>query len=74
MCTFLTFKAKMTDACRYLLYGVIHFKKIIMCETNVCKDDNGRDDKIIDLLEEKEREEQKENYNKNNRYVSLSLY
>ena len=64
----------MTDACRYLLYGVTHFKKIIMCKTNACKDDNGKDDKIIDLLEEKEREELKKNYKKNNRYASLSLY
>ena len=69
----LNFKSKMTDACRYLLYAVTHFKKIIMNKTNVCKVDNGKDDKIIDLLEEKEREETKENYKTNNRHEPLSL-
>ena len=44
-----------------------------MNKTNVPKDDDGKDDKIIDLLEEKEREEPKENYKKNKRHTSLCL-
>ena len=36
----------MTDACKYLLEGVTHFKKIIMYKTNVSNDDDGKDDKI----------------------------
>ena len=49
----------MTDSCRYLLEGVNHIKKVIMNKINVCEDDDGKDDKIIDLLKEKEQEEPK---------------
>ena len=38
-----------------ILEAVTHFKKIIMNKTNVCEDDDDKDDKIIDLLEGKER-------------------
>lgn len=36
----------MTDACKYLLEGVTHVKKIIMNKINVCNDDDGKCDKI----------------------------
>ena len=41
----------MTDACRYLLELVTHFKKHMMNKTNACEDDDRKDDKIIELLE-----------------------
>ena len=38
-----------------ILEAVTHSKKTIMNKTNVWEDDDGKDDKIIDLLEGKER-------------------